>query len=96
MEEVFDEAFLQRQNNRVCEFPVIAGRQLEDIVREKMGTENFHANLSYFSWLDYDSEIGIIEEVYGAKLKRVLEFNGIVNLCHGCYGVNQSKSNWTN
>ena len=67
MEEVFDEAFLQRQNNRVCEFPVIAGRQLEDIVREKMGTENFHANLSYFSWLDYDTEIGIIEEVYGAK-----------------------------
>ena len=31
-----------------------------------------------------------------AKLKRVLEFNGTVNLCHGCYGVNQSKSNWTN
>lgn len=32
----------------------------------------------------------------GAKLKRVLEFNGTVNLCHGCHGVNQSKSNWTN
>ena len=32
----------------------------------------------------------------GAKLKRVLEFNGTVNLCYGCYGVNQSKSNWTN
>lgn len=34
--------------------------------------------------------------IAGAKLKRVLEFNGTVNLCHGCYGVNQSKSNWTN
>ena len=67
MEEVFDTSFLQRQNNRACEFPVIAGRQLEDVVREKMGTENFHANLSYFSWLDYDAESGIIEEVYGAK-----------------------------
>lgn len=67
MEQVFDTSFLERQNNRACEFPVIAGRQLEDIVREKMGTENFHANLSYFSWLDYDTQIGIIEEVYGAK-----------------------------
>ena len=66
-EQVFDTSFLQRQNNRVCEFPVITGRQLEDIVREKMGTENFHANLSYFSWIDYDTKIGIIEEVYGAK-----------------------------
>ena len=66
-EQVFDEAFLQRQNNRAFEFSVIAGRQLEDIVREKMGTENFHANLSYFSWLDYDTQIGIIEEVCGAK-----------------------------
>ena len=67
MEQVFDTSFGERQNNRACDFPVIAGRQLEDIVREKMGTENFHANLSYFSWLDYDTEIGIIEEVYGAK-----------------------------
>lgn len=66
-EQVFDTLFLQRQNNCACEFPLIAGRQLEDIVREKMGTENFHTNLSYFSWLDYDTKIGIIEEVYGAK-----------------------------
>ena len=67
MEEVLDTSFLKRQNNRVCEFPVISGRQLEDVVREKMGTENFHSNLSYFSWLDYDTQIGVIEEVYGAK-----------------------------
>ena len=66
-EQVFDTSFGERQNNRACDFPVIAGRQLEDVLREKMGTENFHANLSYFSWLDYDTEIGIIEEVYGAK-----------------------------
>ena len=67
MEQVFDTSFGERQNNRACDFPVIAGRQLEDVLREKMGTEKFHANLSYFSWLDYDTEIGIIEEVYGAK-----------------------------
>lgn len=67
MEQVFDTSFGERQNNRACEFPVISGRKLEDVLREKMGTENFHANLSYFSWLDYDTEIGIIEEVYGAK-----------------------------
>lgn len=30
------------------------------------------------------------------KMRRKLEFNGVVNLCHGCHGVNDTKSNWTN
>lgn len=67
MEEVCDSSFLRRQNNLIDVFPVIAGRQLEDIIKAKMGNANFHSNLSYFSWLDFDSEIGIIEEVFGAK-----------------------------
>lgn len=67
MEEVCDSSFLRRQNNLIDVFPVIAGRQLEDVIKAKMGNENFHSNLSYFSWLDFDSEIGIIEEVFGAK-----------------------------
>lgn len=67
MEEVCDIFFLRRQNNLIDVFPVIAGRQLEDVIKAKMGNENFHSNLSYFSWLDFDCEIGIIEEVFGAK-----------------------------
>lgn len=46
---------------------------------------------------EYDEEKDKQVCVYcRAKLKRVLEFNGTVNLCRGCHGVNQSKSNWTN
>lgn len=64
---VYDNSFLQRQNNLADVFPVIAGQPLEDVIKARMGTEKFHSNLSYFSWLDFDSEIGIIEEVFGAK-----------------------------
>lgn len=67
IEQICDNSFLSRQNNLIDVFPVIAGRQLEDVIKAKMGNENFHSNLSYFSWLDFDSEIGIIEEVFGAK-----------------------------
>lgn len=67
IEQICDNSFLRRQNNLIDVFPVIAGRQLEDVIKAKMGNENFHSNLSYFSWLDFDSEIGIIEEVFGAK-----------------------------
>ena len=64
---VYDSSFLRRQNNLIDVFPVISGRRLEDVIKAKMGNENFHSNLSYFSWLDFDSKIGIIEEVFGAK-----------------------------
>lgn len=67
IEQICDNSFLRRQNNLIDVFPVIAGRQLEDVIKAKMGNENFHSNLSYFSWLDFDSEIGIVEEIYGAS-----------------------------
>lgn len=67
IEQICDNSFRLRQNNLIDVFPVIAGRPLEDVIKARMGTEKFHSNLSYFSWLDYDSEIGIIEEVFGAK-----------------------------
>ena len=67
MEQICDNAFIQRQNNLIDVFPVVSGKQLEDVIKAKMGNENFHSNLSYFSWLDFDSEIGIVEEIFGAK-----------------------------
>lgn len=92
---VYDSSFLSRQNNLIDVFPVIAGRQLEDVIKAKMGNENFHSNLSYFSWLDFDSEIGIIEEIYGAswtqkgftvqKLLVVPAEKGICPLSRNCY-----------
>lgn len=66
----YDTSFLKRQDNQIDVFPVIAGRPLEDVIREKMmcpDSENLHCTSGYFSWLDYDTEIGIIEEVYGAS-----------------------------
>ena len=60
IEQICDNSFLSRQNNLIDVFPVIAGRQLEDVIKAKMGNENFHSNLSYFSWLDFDSEIADI------------------------------------
>lgn len=64
---VYDSSFLSRQNNLIDVFPVIAGRQLEDVIKAKMGSERLHADKMYFSWLDYDTEVGIIEEIYGAS-----------------------------
>ena len=59
----YDTSFLKRQDNQIDVFPVIAGRPLEDVIREKMmcpDSENLHCTSGYFSWLDYDTEIGII------------------------------------
>lgn len=66
----YDTSFLKRQDNQIDVFPVIAGRPLEDVIREKMmcpDSENLHCTSGYFSWLGYDTQIGIIEEVYGAS-----------------------------
>ena len=30
------------------------------------------------------------------KMIRKLEWQGVTKLCHGCCGVNDTKSNWTN
>ena len=64
---VYDSSFLSRQNNLIDVFPVIAGRQLEDVIKAKMGSERLHADKMYFSWLDFDTCVGIIEEIYGAS-----------------------------
>ena len=64
---IFDDNFLARQNKRILDFPMIEGKELAVLLQEKMGTENLHSNLSLFSWLINDKDIGIVEEVYGAK-----------------------------
>lgn len=67
IEQICDNSFLQRQNNLIDVFPLVGGKQLEDAVKPIMGSERFHADKMYFSWLDYDTDVGIIEEIYGAS-----------------------------
>lgn len=67
IEQICDNSFLSRQNNLIDVFPVIAGQPLEDVVKPKMGSERLNTDRMYFSWLDFDTEAGIIEEIYGAS-----------------------------
>jgi hypothetical protein len=67
IEQICDNSFLSRQSNLINVFPLVGGKELEDAVKPIMGSERLHADKMYFSWLDFDSEIGIIEEIYGAS-----------------------------
>lgn len=67
IEQIYDNSFLQRQNNQIDVFPLVGGKQLENAVKPLMGSESLHADKMYFSWLDFDTEAGIIEEIYGAN-----------------------------
>lgn len=67
MEQICDSSFLRRQNNLIDVFPLVGGKQLEDVIKPLMGSESLHADRMYFSWLDFDTEAGVIEEIYGAS-----------------------------
>lgn len=67
IEQICDNSFLSRQSNLLDVFPLVGGKQLEDVIKPKMGSGRLHADRMYFSCLDFDTEAGIIEEIYGAS-----------------------------
>lgn len=67
IEQICDNSFLSRQSNLIDVFPLVGGKQLEDVIKTKMGSGRLHADRMHFSWLDFDTENGIVEEIYGAS-----------------------------
>lgn len=90
-----NESFRIRQSKRVNDFPVINGKSLEEIARERI--ENFGGNVQRFSYTVKDRYLGLCKEIYTAKNTKkglvvqknlvIPEREDITPLVRNCYYV---------